>query len=159
PEKGKGTNGADPGANVDALLGTATPPVVPPPSPATTSRLVLAGFSSSLTAGASGTFTVTATDANGNLVMGYHGTVHFSSSDLRAVLPSNYTFTAGDNGVHSFSATLKTAGSTSLTATDTATGSITATQSGILVHPAAASGLTLGGFPNSVTAGTAASFS
>jgi hypothetical protein len=48
---------------------------------------------------------------------------------------------AGDNGVHSFSATLKTAGAQSLTATDTVTGTITGSQAGIVVNPAAASQL------------------
>jgi len=50
------------------------------------------------------------------------------------VLPANYTFVAADNGVHVFSATLKTAGTQSLTATDTVTASITGTQSGINVQ-------------------------
>ena len=33
---------------------------------------------------------------------GYTGTVHFTSSDTAAVLPANYTFVAGDNGVRTF---------------------------------------------------------
>jgi hypothetical protein len=49
-------------------------------------------------------------------------------------LPADYTFTADDGGVHSFSATLKTAGSQSLIATDTAASSITGTQT-IAVQP------------------------
>jgi len=83
------------------------------------------------------------TDAYGNLVTGYRGTVRFSSSDSQAGLPSSYTFTAADNGVHTFSATLKTAGSQSLTATDTATSSITGSQSGISVTAAAATHLVI----------------
>jgi len=43
-------------------------------------------------------------------------------------LPANYTFTAADNGVHTFSATLKTTGLQSLFATDTVTSSITGKQ-------------------------------
>ena len=61
----------------------------------------------------------------------------------QAGLPANYTFTTGtgkDNGMHTFSATLKTAGTQYLTATDTTTSSITGTQSGIVVQ-AVASGL------------------
>ncbi len=50
------------------------------------------------------------------------GTAHFTSSDIQAVLPANYTFTGVDAGVHVFSVTLKTAGSQSITATDTVTG-------------------------------------
>ena len=55
-----------------------------------------------------------------------------------AVLPANYTFVSGDNGVHTFSVTLNTVGTRSITATDTVTASITGTQSGIVVNPAAA---------------------
>ena len=47
--------------------------------------------------------TVTAPlDAYGHVVTGYTGTVHFTSSDGQAVLPGDYTFTAGDNGGHTF---------------------------------------------------------
>ena len=79
------------------------------------------------TAGTSFNVTVTAKDAYGNTATGYTGTVHFTSSDGQAVLPANYTFVAGDAGVHTFSVTLKTAGSQTVTATDTVTGSITGT--------------------------------
>jgi hypothetical protein len=109
---------------------------------AAVSKLLVSGYPAT-TAGTSHSFTVTATDAYGNLVIGYRGTVHFTSSDSKAVLPSNYTFTAADNGVHTFSATLKTAGSQSLTATDTATSSITGSQSGIVVTAAAATHLVI----------------
>jgi hypothetical protein len=54
--------------------------------------------------------------------------MHFTSSDGQASLPANYTFTAADGGVHTFSATLKTAGSQMLTATDTIASSITGAQ-------------------------------
>src|SRR5262249_53706677 len=63
--------------------------------------------------------TVTALDPYGNVVTGYTGTVHFSSSAASATLPADYTFTAADGGVHTFSVTLQTAGSQTLTATDT----------------------------------------
>ena len=48
--------------------------------------------------------TVTAKDAYGNMATGYTGTVHFTSSDGQAVLPANYTFVAGDAGIHTFQA-------------------------------------------------------
>src|SRR5262249_51621458 len=86
---------------------------------------------------------------------GYTGTVHFTSSDAQATLPANSTLT---NGTGSFSATLKTAGTQSLTATDTVTASITGSQAGVIVNPAAASKLTVSGFPSPVTAGVAGSF-
>jgi hypothetical protein len=65
-------------------------------------------------------------DAYGNTVTGYTGTVHFTSSDGQAVLPANYTFTATDAGVHTFSGgvTLKTVGSQTVTVTDTLTTSL-----------------------------------
>ena len=51
-----------------------------------------------------GSFTVTAQDAYGNRATGYTGTVHFTSSDAQASLPVDYTFTAADAGMHTFSA-------------------------------------------------------
>jgi hypothetical protein len=79
--------------------------------------------------------TVTIKDANGNIVTGYTGTVSFSSSDTKALLPDSYTFTAGDKGTKTFSVTFKTAGTQSLTVTD---GSLSDTQDGIVVAKGAA---------------------
>jgi hypothetical protein len=76
-------------------------------------------------------------DSSGNVVPGYTGTVHFTSTDAAAGLPADYTFTAADNGVHTFNVTFTTAGAQTLTATDTMSG-INGTQ-GITVNPAAAS--------------------
>jgi hypothetical protein len=121
-------------------------------NPAAAGRLVVSGFPSPTTAGAAHTFTVTAEDPYGNVASGYAGTVHFTSSDARAVLPVNYTFIAADAGRHTFSAILKTTGTQSLTATDTTTASITGTDGGITVQPAAASKFVLTG-PSSVTHG------
>jgi uncharacterized delta-60 repeat protein len=126
-------------------------------SPASASTFLVTGYSSATTAGTDHNFTVTALDAYGNVATGYTGTVHFASSDGQAILPADYTFTGGDAGVHTFSATLKTAGSQSITATDTKTASITGTQSGISVSAAAASVFVITGYP-STTAGTAHNF-
>jgi hypothetical protein len=120
----------------------------------TASILVVGGFPSPTLAGVAHTFTVTAQDSSGNTVTAYTGTVHFTCSDLQAGLPANYTFTATDAGQHTFSAILKTAGSQSLTATDTATGTITGSQTGITVNPAAAASFVVAGYPSSITAGT-----
>ena len=79
----------------------------------------------SAVAGSSFSVTVTAEDLYDNTVTGYSGTVHFTSSDAQAVLPANSSLTSG---VGSFSVTLKTAGSQTVTATDTVTSSITGTQ-------------------------------
>src|SRR5207248_488803 len=120
------------------------------------SSLAISGFPSPVASGTGGTFTVSALDAHGNSVPGYTGTVHFTSSDSQAVLPADYAFTSTDAGVHTFSATLETAGSQSLTATDTATSSVTGTQAGILVEPA---GFLVNGFPATTTSGIAQTFS
>ena len=87
--------------------------------------------------------TVTALDQFNNVATGYTGTVHFTSSDGQATLPTNYTFTGADKGKHTFTSafTLFTAGSQSLTATDAATSTILGTQAGITVNPAAATTL------------------
>jgi hypothetical protein len=122
-------------------------------TPAAASTLSVAGFPSSITAGTAGSFTVTARDSYGNIATGYIGTLHFTSSDSHASLPANYTFTAGDAGVHTFSATLKTAGTQSITATDTATASITGTDAGVTVNPGAATQFVISA-PANATAGT-----
>jgi hypothetical protein len=72
-------------------------------------------------AGAPFDITVQALDANGNIATGYTGTVTFTSGDpYGASLPNNYTFQPSDQGVHTFpgGATLYTAGTWDVTATD-----------------------------------------
>ncbi|MDR3706807.1 MAG: SBBP repeat-containing protein [Capsulimonadaceae bacterium] len=113
------------------------------------------------TAGTALSFTVSALDQYGNAATGYRGTVHFTKTDSGAgsSLPSDYTFTSGDNGLHTFTngATLVTAGSQTITATDTATSSISGTSGTISVGPGAATHFTLS-TPGTATAGTALSF-
>jgi hypothetical protein len=106
---------------------------------AAASTMTVAGFPSSTTAGVDGSLTVTLKDPYGNIASGYRGTVHFTSSDAGAILPANYTFTASDAGVHTFHATLKTAGTQSITDKDVAAAGITDTDGGIMVKAAAAS--------------------
>ncbi|MGH7135538.1 MAG: hypothetical protein ACREHD_07345, partial [Pirellulales bacterium] len=73
-------------------------------------------------------------DAYGNIVTGYVGTIHFTSSDSRAKLPANYTFTAGNNGVHTFTGlVLKKAGNQTVTVTDTHNSRITGKTVGAVV--------------------------
>ena len=108
----------------------------------------------SATAGGTFSVTVTAQNASNQTATGYTGTVHFTSTDVQAGLPANYTFTAADNGVHTFTGlTLKTAGSQTVTATDTVTSSITGSAT-VAVSPAAASTLVVTA-PASATAGAA----
>jgi fibronectin type 3 domain-containing protein len=126
-------------------------------NPGATHHLVLSYFPSRTIAGVVvQNFLVTAQDLYGNTETGFTDTVAFSSTDSQAVLPAKYTFTSTDAGVHTFSATLKTAGIQSLTAKDTTTpGVISGTRSGITVVPAAMSQFLLTGYPASVTPGTA----
>ena len=67
-------------------------------------------------------FSVMAVDAFGNAEPSYNGTVHFTSTDSAAVLPASATVTGG---VGSFTATLMTPGSQTITAADINTPSIT----------------------------------
>jgi hypothetical protein len=100
--------------------------------------------SAATTAGTPLTVTVRALDPYNNPVPGYRGTVHFSSSDLMAMLPADYTFTAADAGTHTFAngATLFTASypydpPQTVTAADTATPSVGGSAA-VVVNPAAA---------------------
>jgi hypothetical protein len=127
-----------------------------PPPPA--AILSVTGFPSPQTAGVSGNFTVTVRDTNNAIVTGYVGTVHFDSTDPQALLPADYTFTAGDAGVHVFSATLKSAGTQSITVTDTVAGGITGAESGITVNPSAMASLNVSA-ASPQTAGVAFNFS
>ena len=115
--------------------------------------LAVTGFPTSETAGTSGTVTITAYDAYGNVATGYTGNVALTSSDPHGVLPSSYRFTTSDAGKHSFSVTLETSGTQSITATDASTSSITGIESGIAVQAAAAKTLAVTGFPTNETAG------
>src|SRR6202042_37466 len=92
------------------------------------------GLPSSTTAGTPQTFTVTV-QLGGSTDTSYTGTVHFTSSDPKAALPANFTFTTADDGQYTFTATLETAGAQSITATDTASSSITGSETGIAVSP------------------------
>jgi len=69
---------------------------------------------------------VRAVDAFGQTALGYTGTATFSTTDPDpgVVLPPDYTFTASDQGTHTFSGgfTLMTPGDEMLTATDSASG-------------------------------------
>ena len=105
--------------------------------PAIASTLIVSGFPNPDLASVASSITVTAKDQYGNTANGYRGTVHFTSSDAAAVLPSDYTFQSSDNGVHTFSKsiTLNTLGTQSITATDTLSAAITGSQINIIVDP------------------------
>src|SRR5262249_953106 len=95
-------------------------------NPAAASQLLLSA-PASVNAGAKFSLTVTVVDAYGNLVTGHRGTIRFGSSDSTATLPKNYTFTAADQGVHTFTGlVLRKKGNQTITVTDTLDGSLTA---------------------------------
>jgi hypothetical protein len=93
---------------------------------------VISGFTPVRAAGQTGSFTVSAISPTGVIDLGYRGTVHFTSDDPNATLPPDYTFTAADNGVHTFTASFNTVGHHTMSVTDVATGSVF-TQSDIVV--------------------------
>jgi hypothetical protein len=95
----------------------------------------------SATAGSSEVVSISAEDTSNQVVTGYTGTVHFTSTDTHAVLPADYTFTAADTGQHAFTLTFETSGTHALRATDTTHPSITGLVAAISVAPAAASSL------------------
>ena len=98
--------------------------------------------------------TVTALDGFNNTAIGYTGTVHFTSTDGQAGLPANSTLTSG---ARTFSVPLRTAGSQTVTATDTVTSSITGTSNTVSVTAATLDHF-LVGVPSTATTGTAFSF-
>ncbi|NYT39178.1 tandem-95 repeat protein [Sphingomonas sp. R-74633] len=99
-------------------------------TPGATTQFTVTAPSTATAGVAFNTLVVTAKDAAGNTTPAYAGTVHFTSSDGAAVLPANSTLTSGTG---TFSATLNTVGSRTITATDTVTGSITGTSGAITV--------------------------
>ncbi len=123
-------------------------------SPAAATHFVVSA-PGNVSAGSSFSFTVTARDQNNNTVTSYNGTVHFTSSDGSATLPDN---TALTNGTGTLSATLRTAGNQTITATDTSNSSITGTSGTISVSAAGAATHFAVSAPANATAGTAFSF-
>lgn len=119
-------------------------------SPAPVSSLSIIGLPGSQIAGTPEPFSVTAFDPYGNVATGDNDTLSFSSSDPQAVLPSGSL----TNGTGTFTLTLKTTGTQSLTVHD---GSISQQQS-VQVFAAGVNNLLLSPLPTSVQAGIAQSF-
>ena len=95
----------------------------------------------SSTVGVVFTITVTARDDNNNVVTGYTGTVHLTSTDAAFINSTGNSMLT--NGVGTFAVTMDQAGTPTITATDTVDGSITDTSSDILVSPGPAAQLDL----------------
>ena len=123
-------------------------------TPLSAHHLSVAGLTSGA-AGRSQTVTVTARDIYNNTASSYRGTINTTSSDLAASLPGAAVFSNSDQGIHTLTGiVLQTVGSQSVTVTDVDTGSITGSQSGIVIGSSPATHLVLSG--NSIaTAGQA----
>jgi photosystem II stability/assembly factor-like uncharacterized protein len=112
-----------------------------------------------VSAGSAFSVTISALDGSGNVLTGYDGTVHFSSSDGAATLPADYTFTAADRGTHTFKSgvTLHSAGPQSVSVTGdgvtgTATINVVPLPSSFLVEPAFTTVPSASPFPVTVSA-------
>jgi hypothetical protein len=109
---------------------------------------------STATAGQPFNVTVTALDSSNNVDTGYTGIVQLTSSDGSAVFaPATWNFTGADGGTHTFSVTLKTAGSQTVTAADTDTSKHLSATATITVNPGTATQLAFVQPPTSATIG------
>lgn len=123
------SNAANPGGTGDSVVEAVPGTVDFTPFLLTPECVVSLDLSAPATVGAGVAFsiTVTAHDPFGGPASEYTGTVHFTSSDLFATLPGDYTFVPGDHGVHTFVVTMATLGSHTITATDLGTPAFTDT--------------------------------
>src|ERR1019366_7955669 len=111
---------------------------------------------SGATAGHEFQFSVTAEDQFGNTAaVAYGGPLHFTSSDTLATLPGDATLV---NGVGTFDATLDTAGSQTISATNSSVGSIKGISGPIIVSAVAANHFVISA-PSPETAGVGFNFS
>ncbi len=102
-----------------------------------------------VTAGTSVKVSVTARHPAGDLDCGYNGTLHISSSDAGALLPADIRLT---DGSATFALIFTSAGSHSVTATDTQESATTTRSAEVTVTAAAATRFSLGA-PTHVAAG------
>jgi hypothetical protein len=109
----------------------------------------------SATPGASFSFSVTALNPSDATDTFYNGTVHFTCTDLSATLPADTTFASGVSGT--LTATFRTPGNQTITATDTVTSSITGT-SGTIAVSAVSTSTSVSPSSATVTYGTAQTF-
>ncbi|TMQ05212.1 MAG: hypothetical protein E6J91_41190 [Deltaproteobacteria bacterium] len=122
--------------------------------PAAPSRVAISPTNQTTTAGTAESFSATLVDFFNNTATNYAGTLHFTAiGDPNAVVPADFTFSAGDAGAHTFSATLKTAGSVSVAVSDTVASGLSGTVTWN-VGPAAAATCVASQAPASATAGT-----
>ena len=114
----------------------------------------MTGSPTTVVAGSSHNYTVTAQDGFGNTATGYTGTVALHVDSGGSTLPGTHAFVGGDNGVFLFTGVaLDLVVPADLTATDTVTSSITGDLA-LTVTPAAATILVVTGSPTTVVAGS-----
>jgi hypothetical protein len=101
--------------DLSAIINGRAPTLVVPGPVATRFRISIAGTT---LAGAPASLTVAAVDAFGRVARNYTGTIHFTTSDPSAQLPTRYTFRPADHGVHVFSVTMATTGAQSISVVD-----------------------------------------
>jgi uncharacterized membrane protein YgcG len=95
---------------------------------------------SNVSAGVAFSITLSAVDAFGNEVTGYTGTVHFAGpAGTGNLLPADYTFTAADAGVHTFSVTLASTGTQTIGVADVLDGTLNG-QVGVTVKTSSGGG-------------------
>jgi microsomal dipeptidase-like Zn-dependent dipeptidase len=121
----------DPGADLEPLFHSAQAYITMWQSiaPAQPTKLAVAA-PATVILGVPFSITVTAEDSQSNQVGTYSGTVHFVSSDGSSFLPADSTLT---DGTATFSVTLNTTGSQTITATDTVKSALTGISNGITV--------------------------
>lgn len=106
----------------DVNKGTYSGSIITVVGQAPVSYFVISGMPVTTTVGDSIKFTVKAYGSDNKIKTDYTGTVTFSSTDVNAVLPADYTFKSTDYGSKDFSITLKSSGNQSLTVQDSAAG-------------------------------------
>jgi hypothetical protein len=115
--------------------------------------LTIEGLPAQVVVGTPFNLTVTVRDASGNPATDYTGTLHFTSSDPQFPAVPDATFAAADLGVRIVAVQFATAGTQSLSASDTSTPSIAGTAATLAGHGAAAR-LALSGLPSFAVAGS-----
>lgn len=120
-------------------------------SPGRASYIQLSGVPSTVTAGQTNAFTITAYDLYGNVAADFADTLTLTSSDIGGSFPANGAFS---NGVASASVRLVSAGTRQIVASDPSNAAIRA-QALIDVGPASAAVCAASGTPASARAGDA----
>ncbi len=120
----------------------------------TASSLSITGPAGPLNPGDFFSITVSAVDPTGSIVPGYTGKIHFTSNDVQASLPADYTFSAADGGSHTFSGlTLSSAGNQTITVVQLGTNPLRGEFS-VQVQAATATSAQITGMPATIAAGS-----